>query len=475
MELKKKVFLGIKWTSFATINNSLVQIAKLAILTRILDSSNFGLIAIVLMITGFFELFSGMGLFVALLHKQEVSQKQYSSIFWINLLIGITLFVIACFSTSFIADFYNEPVLCTLLPLMAIQLLLNSFGKLFYTFKQRNLEFGFISKVNIVGTYIGSISTIILAILNYEVYSLVYGMLIQTFFIQLIYTLSGSFKYKILFYCSFSDIKSLVKIGGFQVGTQILDYWSNKIDIFLIGHFFGMESLGLYNLAKELILKPVQIINPIVTNVAIPAFSKIQQEIVSVQNNYLKILKGLCAINFPIFVCFFIFANPISSFLYGSTYVGIGIFIKILSIWGLLTSIVNPAAILIVSKGRTDLGFHWTILRSIIYLIGIYWASHFSLYWVGYSQVLMWTMFTFVYWKMIIYPLSKITFNKYVTTIMFPLMISLLACLLIPLYLYFDDVICQMLFIPFYFVCYIIMYFFFDRSALSSIKMLINK
>ena len=474
MELKKKVFSGIKWTTFATVNNSIVQIIKLSILTRILDSSNFGLIAIVLMVTGFFELFSGIGLFVALLHEKDVTPQQYSSIFWVNLFIGLGLFIIVILGAPLIATFYNESILRILLPLMGVQLLLNSFGRLFYTFKQRNLEFDFISKVNIIGAYIGSIITIILAVFDYGIYSLVYGILVQTFFIQLIYTLSGSCKYRVLFYCNISDIKSLMKIGGFQVGSQILDYAANKIDVFLIGRFFGMESLGIYNLAKELIQKPVQIINPIITNVAIPAFSRIQDNIIIVKDNYLKILKVLCSINFPIFICLFIFATPISIVLYGSTYIHVAVFIRILSVWGILTSIVNPAAILIVSKGRTDLGFYWTIIRTSIYLIGIYCSSYFSLYWIGYSQVIMWIVFTFIYWRMIIFPLAQITLKEYMNAVISPLAITLLAGIVTPFFLFFNAIAFQLFFLVLYLITYITIYSILNKSLLNSLWLIIN-
>lgn len=238
LSLKQKTVSGLKWTTVATVNNTLVQILKLFILARLLEKSDFGLIAIVLMILGFTEIFSNLGLSIGLIHKQEVSQKQYSSVFWVNLSLSIVLYLFLVAMSPLFADFYAQNELKTLIPLMGVQLIINAFGKMFYTFKTKNLEFKFLSIVSIVGIYIGTIVTLWLAWRGYGVYSLVYGLLVQSLVTQVVYAVSGLKMYRILLYCNLREIMDLIKIGGFQVGTQVLDYVSNKLDIFLIGRFF---------------------------------------------------------------------------------------------------------------------------------------------------------------------------------------------------------------------------------------------
>ena len=78
-----------------------------------------------------------MGLSIGLIHKQEVSQKQYSSVFWVNLSLSIVLYLFLVAMSPLFADFYAQNELKTLIPLMGVQLIINAFGKMFYTFKTK--------------------------------------------------------------------------------------------------------------------------------------------------------------------------------------------------------------------------------------------------------------------------------------------------------------------------------------------------
>ena len=223
------------------------------------------------------------------------------------------------------------------------------------------------------------------------------------------------------------EIFDLLKIGGYQVGAQVLDYISNKIDVFLIGRFFGMELLGLYNLAKELVVKPIQIINSIVTTVATPAFAKFQDNMTMIQEKYLEVLKFLSMFNFPIFIGFFVFAEPLTLLLYGSEKMGVAIFIKILSFWGMFNSVGNPAGILMVAKGRTDLSFYWTIVRIVVMTSVILIAGQFSIYAVAYTQTIIAFVFIFLYWRMMVYNIAFIPLKDYLKSCLLATIVSLSA------------------------------------------------
>ncbi|HHT60930.1 MAG: MOP flippase family protein [Paludibacteraceae bacterium] len=474
LSLKQKTVSGLKWTTVATVNNTLVQILKLFILARLLEKSDFGLIAIVLMILGFTEIFSNLGLSIGLIHKQEVSQKQYSSVFWVNLSLSIVLYLFLVAMSPLFADFYAQNELKTLIPLMGVQLIINAFGKMFYTFKTKNLEFKFLSIVSIVGIYIGTIVTLWLAWRGYGVYSLVYGLLVQSLVTQVVYAVSGLKMYRILLYCNLREIMDLIKIGGFQVGTQVLDYVSNKLDIFLIGRFFGMELLGVYNLAKELIMKPIQVVNPIITNVATPSFAKFQDNLPMIQENYLKVIKLLSVFNFPIFICFAVFAEPIVLIIYGQGMMEVTAFVRILAFWGLFNSIGNPAGILMVAKGRTDLGFYWTVVRIVVMTVAMWLACQFTIFTVAYAQTLIAFAFLFLYWRMMVYNLSLIPLKRYIQSFLLPLLIVLIVGAGIYLVsLLSKNIYFQLALIAVFGILVVAAYWIFDKSYLKSLKTMV--
>ena len=92
--LKKQSISGIKWTTASTVISALSVMLKLLILSRYLEKSDFGLIAYVTVIIGFATLFMDMGFTSAILHKENISKNEYSSLFWLNLFFTLFLFFI---------------------------------------------------------------------------------------------------------------------------------------------------------------------------------------------------------------------------------------------------------------------------------------------------------------------------------------------------------------------------------------------
>src|SRR5699024_9863434 len=101
-----------------------------------------------------------------------------------------------------------------------------------------------------------------------------------------------------LFHFKFEETREFLRVGIYQVGGQVVNYFNRDVDILLIGKFFGSEVLGGYSLAKQLVRKPSSIVNPIVTTVASPILSKIQDDADNLKNKFLYFLKIVSSINF---------------------------------------------------------------------------------------------------------------------------------------------------------------------------------
>lgn len=436
MSLKQKAISGVKWNTTATVVLTLLQILRLAVLTRLLDKSDFGLIAIATMVIGFTDIFSELGLTVAVIHKQDISDKQYSSVFWTNILLSIIVFFALWGLTPFLSIFYKEPRLNTIIPLFGIQILMNGFGKMFQTIKSKNLEFAFLSKVRIVASIVGFLITVIFAILNYGVYSLVIGQLCQVALMQGIYTIVGRKEQTILWHLNFREIADFIKIGTFRLGSQVLDFVSSKIDIFLIGKFFGMDDLGIYNLAKDLICRPYGIINQFTSSVASSAFAQIQKDLDAVRAYYKKILSIISSIAVPIYIITFIAADFIVRILYGPNFNEVATLLRILTIYGIECSISSQGSIIQVALGRTDAGFKWTIVRIIITIGVIVAVSSMSIQAVAYGQSLLSVISFYLFWIIAIKPIIHISFGDYIKTFSKPILISIVLSLPICISIY---------------------------------------
>ena len=427
MPLKDKVVSSVKWNTVAIVYSMVIQLLRLVVLTRFLEKADFGLVAIATMIISFTDIFSDLGITVALIHKQDVTEQQYSSVFWLNIFMSFALYGVVCALTPFIANYYSEEVLLVIVPLFSIQILLNSFGKMFQTIKTKELEFGFLSKVRIVSQTAGFILTVVLAYLGYGIYSIVWGQLFHVAINQVCYIVAGRKGTKISFHFKISEIRSILSIGVFQLGPRIFDVAASKIDVMLVGRFFGMEDLGVYNLAKELVSRPIQIFQQLVSNVATSAFAKIQTDRVAVRRSLSTLLHSITFIAFPVFLMMAIFADPIINILYSNKFADAAFFLRVLSITGVFITIEGIASSLLASYGKTKTTFLMTLLHAMLSISVVFITSAMTIKALAYGQVFIALISYFLYWRLAIKQTIDMPLGAYMNPAKTPLLVTLLS------------------------------------------------
>lgn len=414
MSLKEQAYRGAQWTTFSSVCNAVVQLLRVAILARLLEKSDFGLMAIVMMIMGFMALFSDMGIGSAILHRQNISQKEYSSLYWLNFLISLILFLSVCILSVPISVFYDEHGLIVLIPVMASNLFITAFGRQYSVFAQKKLQFKFISIVEIITNIVSLIPAVVLALKGFGVYALIYSTLFASLFSNICFFLKFQKTHKICFHFQFSDTKPFLQIGLYQTGSQILNYFNTQLDVIIIGKFLGMDTLGLYNLAKNLAMRPMQIINPILTKLSAPLLAKVQSDANSLKRNYLKIINILSFINFPIHLLMAVLSLPIINILYGMNNNTMAIVLSLLSVYYALRSIGNPVGGLVIATGKTHIEFYWNVIMIFVFPVFVSIGSLFSVEGAAFSQLLLMVLAYIPSWYFLVRKLVTIPLKEYV-------------------------------------------------------------
>lgn len=411
--LKSKTISGVKWTTFSTIALALVGIVKISVLARFLDVADFGLMALVTFVLGFMDLFMDMGLTSAILHKQKISNKEYASLYWINIIFSLILFIIISLSSQFIGAFYNESELVVLIPIMSISIMLSALGRQFKTIEQKQLNFKYIAITDIVGAAIGLIVSILTAIKGFGVYALVYGALIQYAISNIIYLINGLRKRGLILRFKYIETKPFLKIGFYQVGGQVVNYFNRDVDILLIGKFLGSEILGGYSLAKQLVQRPMQMSNPIISKVGSPVLAIIQKDKNQLKINFLKLLNIVTTINFICYSLVILFSYPLVIVLYGNDFIGIVTLVQILSIYMYLRSVGNPVGSLVTATGRTDLEFYWNIIVLLVVPIFVLVGVQYSIEMVALSMLIGSLILLYPFWRLLIFKLCGATSTEF--------------------------------------------------------------
>ena len=418
MNLNQQVIKGVKWTTIGTVTVAVSNILKISVLARFLSKDDFGVFAILSFFLGFFNLFSDMGLTTAILHKQNIKKNEYASLYWFNILFCIFLYLLLFLITPMISNFYNAPILDFLIKLLGLSIIINSIGLQFRTIETKNMSFKYISIFDIIASVASLLFAIWLAMNGYGVLSLVYSIILQYTISNILLLLLGIKKFGILFHFKFKELKPFLSIGLFQVGGQLANFFNRNLDILIIGKFFTQEILGGYSLAKELVFKPAQVINPILTKVAAPTLAKFQINQELLKENYLKLINIVSSINSIIYFVLIVFAPIIVDVLYGGGYTNIVILVRVLCVYMFFRAISNPIGSLVVATGRTDVEFIWNIGLLIFIPIVVYIGSMFGVVQVTIALTAAMILLFLPSWYFLVRKMSGATLREYVNAIL---------------------------------------------------------
>ncbi|WP_016778725.1 MOP flippase family protein [Anaerophaga thermohalophila] len=431
MNFRKTAISGIKWTSVGTIGRALFQLLQVSILTRFLPKEAFGLVSMALFVVQFSNIFVDMGMTSAILHRQNATKNEYSSIYWLNIFISLFLYGILFFGAPVVARFYDEPELRMLVPILGTNLVLMASGRQHRTIMQKQFQFKAIAITELISFFLGLIAATLLAINGFGVYSLVYSTLLASFISNGLFLIQNQRLNPIRFHFRLKETKPFLRIGGFTMGSTLLDFFSREMDILIIGKLLGAESLGVYSLAKQIVLKLYSIVNPIILNVLSPILSSIQKEKEKVKQYYLKAVHLLASINIPIYLLIIVLSKEILTFVYGQDYASGFMVLSFIAVSYGINTIGNPVGSLQIATGRTDIGFKWTILRVIITPPVIFAGALINIEAVAAFYALLSLFIIIPLWFIQLKPMANISLKEYTSQFYKPLIFFLAATLLI--------------------------------------------
>lgn len=415
MKNKSVALSGVKWTTISSGVLTLCSLISISVLARYVPKADFGLIAIVVFSLSFFELFNDMGISVGILHKQDISQEEYSSLYWFNIMMSAILYGIVLIISPLISGFYGFEELKYLIPLVGINLLINGIGRQFKIIQEKELRFKQISLVEICTALIAVGCSITLAILGYGAYALVANMLINSLLSNILFLIL-SFRHgnRINFFFKFSQVRPFLLMGLFQMGGQVANYFNRDFDILIIGKTMGPEVLGMYSLAKQLVFRPYQILNPIIIKVATPMLAKLQHSPKDLKDSYLKVVNIIGSMNTIVYVLVFIFAPLAIRILYGESFLEATWIVRILCIYMIVRSTANPIGSLTIATGKTHLEFYWNVALLLLMPIAIYLGSLGGIHVLtGVLSVSM-VLLIYPFWRFLISNMIDVSFSEYI-------------------------------------------------------------
>ncbi|MBF1633363.1 MAG: lipopolysaccharide biosynthesis protein [Prevotella sp.] len=362
--LKQKTTKGIFWSTIERFSNQGMSFLFSVILARMLDPSDFGIIAMITIFFAVAQSFVDSGFSNALVRKTDRREEDLSTCFYFNIGVGIMAYIVLFLIAPLVASFYNQPILSPIIRITGLGVVLNSLCVVQQALFTIKIDFKSQAKVTLSATIISGIVGVILAYQGYGVWALVWqGVVMTSARMALLWLMS---KWRPTTGFSKSSFNYLFGYGSKLLASGLLDTIYNNIYPIVIGKFYTPAQLGNYSRALSFAQLPSSNITSILQRVTFPVLSTIQDDIPRLQANYRRLLKLSAFIIFPLMMGLAAVAFPMIRLILTPKWEGCSLYLQIICFALMWYPIHAINLNLLQVKGRSDLFLRLEIIKKIV-------------------------------------------------------------------------------------------------------------
>ncbi|MEH2475579.1 O-antigen/teichoic acid export membrane protein [Nitrobacteraceae bacterium AZCC 2161] len=326
-----------------------LRIVFMAILARLLDPADFGLVAMATIGTGIYGLLATAGLSSATVQQATITDEQISTLFWINLGVGILLAIMCAASAPVLVAFYHEPRLFWVTIAIGAGFVLNAAGVQHSALLQRQLRYVTLTVVELL-SQVGSIAAAIgMALAGFGYWALVAAAIVAP-------AISSACMWLATAWIpgaprSGRATLPMLRFGGIITLNGLVVYVAYNLDKVLLGRFWGADALGIYGRAYQLVTIPTDNLNWAVGGVAFSALSRLQHDPVRLRNYFLKGYTLVVSLTIPATIFCAFFSKDIVLLILGPKWLEAAVILRLLSPTVLIFGMINPTSWLLFSVG----------------------------------------------------------------------------------------------------------------------------
>jgi PST family polysaccharide transporter len=286
------------WRGAASFSTTLVRLGMMAYLARKLTPGAFGIVAISSVIVAFALGIFELGLGSAIVQRPRITAAQLWWVFKVNMTLSLCLWAVCIAASPWVSRFFQEPLAGPVLVVSGALLPISAVAVIPRNLLTRRLEFKKLAVSEIVGTLIGGVVSVWLAVVGLGVWSLVLGSLSGY----------GVTAVSLLMLSPWRPHRSgradqkaaLLRFGVVVAILSVANNWAYSVDNLVVGRLLGATALGLYSVAFNLAMMPVSHFSGLATSVAFPAFAAIQADRERLAAAYIRCLRFSAALSFPV-------------------------------------------------------------------------------------------------------------------------------------------------------------------------------
>lgn len=375
----RKLFLrGFSWTFAQSTGGLLVQVATLAILSRLLTPLDFGIVAVAVSVVGVISLVVELGVGPALIQHRSLNPRHVGSAIWLSLAMAVALMVLSQSLAPLVAGWLGIGDKSAVLRFLCLIIILQPLTTILSSLARRDLAMKEMALANLIGSTLGySLVAVVLALYGLGYWALAIAQITQLL-VTFLLLLSSQFS-RLSFRIGRRETREILDFGFFFSIGRLANYGAQKFDRALVGGFLGLEAAGNY----QRVLNMLQLIGPLAAGpldaILFPLLSKLQDDAARLRRSYRATTCVAALLTMPASVMMCVTAPVLVVMILGSQWTGVVLPAQIMA--GMLFFRTNDSitATMVRAVGRVKERAILQILYAFLSLSSIYLLKDFGL------------------------------------------------------------------------------------------------
>lgn len=368
-DLEKKAVRSIAVTLSAQAAKFAIGLVVTVILARLLTPEEYGLVAMVTVFTGFLAIFRDGGLSIVTVQRANITEAQISTLYWINVALGMAMAVIVVLMSPLVGWFYNDESLVWITVALAVPFILTGVSAQHQALMQREMRFKAIAFIEIASLIISASAGVFAAAFGWGYWALVTMSIISV----VVNT--------VLLYCFCSwrpgrpsrgiGVRSMLKFGGELTAVKLFDGIASSLDSLLIGRVFSAEMVGYYTRAQNLMLLPLSQVMPPLLSVALPVMSRLAKNSENLKRLFLDALQFTAIVSSFVTIFLVVGADWLVRVLLGSQWLEASEILRLLAGPALFIPLSTVCVASLTALGSGSILVGWSLVKNVIIIIAI--------------------------------------------------------------------------------------------------------
>lgn len=394
MSLKEKGLQGVFWTFGQQFGTQIIQFIVQIILARVLMPAEFGLIGMLAVFMALGNSLVDSGMSSSLIRTQDADDRDFSSVFFINITVSVFVYFVLFYTASYIATFFNQPILSDIIKVYCLSFIIRAISSIQYVRLTILMDFKTQTILRLPALGISSVVGLLLAYKGYGVWSLVYMQLANVTLESIL--IWFQVKWRPSSILDWKRLKRHFNFGYKLTLSGIIDTVYSNIYHIIIGKYFTSAQLGFYTRAQSMRQLPVSNISSALNQVTYPLFSSIQDDNIRLKNVYKRLMQQVLFWIAPILVIAGVLGEPLFRFLMTEKWLPAVPYFQILCLGGIMYPLHAYNLNILNVKGRSDLFLKLEIVKKVFVTVGLIVALPFGIYGLLWMQFVLTIVFFFI-------------------------------------------------------------------------------